>query len=207
MKTKNYIKNAFGLYLFEDNNFLNIANKVKFKTSLFALFIINLLFSIIGSSIFKITKGISLLNWFIIVLLSSSIGYLIILFILFIYSGFIHVVYKLFKSNAKFKKLIIMNIAINIVNSILFAVFGGILYYIITHPNLSYHKILISIFLFFNLILLIWYFIVSYIYLGRIERVTKLKSLFAYLIVFLIILGIILLLKLGAIITYLKSIY
>ena len=207
MKTIKFILNSFGLYLFEHKNFLNISNKTSLKTAIFSLFIINLIFSIIGNVIFDKIKQINLVEGLISILISSTIGFLVLLFLIFIFSGFIHLIYKIFKSNAKLKKIIIMVISTNIVFFILYSIFGGILFYLIKHPNLSFHKILFTLFGLFNLILIIWNFIVSYKYYGKIERVSSIRSFIAYSIIFLIIYIIILSFKLTSIVSYIRGVY
>jgi len=207
MKTTNFISNSFGLYLFEHKNFLNIANKTSLKTVIFSLFIVNLIFSIIGNIIFGKLKHISIIEGLINTIITSTIGFLVILFLIFIFSGLIHIIYKLFKSDAKLRKIIIMVISVNIVFFILYAIFVGILYYLIKHPNLNFHKILFTLFGIFNLALIIWNFIVSFKYYGKIERISNIKSLFAYSIIFLLIYITILSFKLTSIIVYIRGVY
>lgn len=190
MKSLNLLFNSFDLYLFDNDSFKKIANNTSLKTSSFTLFLFSFEICLFSGVIayFKYNKSFTEILFLIII---GSILFFIFTFYLFlIISGFYHLIYKLFKSNAKFKKMLQMIISINLVASILFLIINYFFFLIFLYPNLIFHKTLMYLFGFFDFGLLIWYLIVNVVYLGKIQRVNNLKSLCAFLIP-IFILGII----------------
>ena len=207
MKTAKFLANSIGLYFFEHENFLNIGNKTSLKTAIFSLFFINFIFSLFGIIIFGIYKEWQFIKIVIDIILSSIFGFLFLLLLLIFYSVILHFIYIIFLSNARFKKVVIATISMNIIFFIVSFFLGGILYYIIVHPNLYFHGVLFTVFFAFNLLFLIWYFVVNYLTYAKVERVSKIKSLFLYGFIFFLIIVSILFFVLSKIILYLKEVY
>ena len=186
MKTCNFIKNGIGLYLFDKNSLTNITNNANLKTALSSIFIFNFILSIVSGLIYGHIQNFSKIETIIIIFILIIFGFLIETSLIFILSGLIHTIYQIFNPSGKFKKIIILTTALNLIISIPLIIFIISFKYLLTHPNINYHQTLYNITYILAIIIFIWHSIASIETYKRIEKIIKIKSTISYLIVLII---------------------